>query len=659
MPETIPGTITIAENDHLSIEKHFPQGVCFLDLETTGLSPLFDHIIEIAAIKILPGQAPEVFHRLVKPPCKIPLEGQKFHKISDEMVETASSIEDVYPSLAVFLGDYDLIAHNAKFDSGFLALAAQKSELDLPSSSVYDSILLARMAYKPRRCKGERPENHKLSGLADFFNIPFEHHRALADTHTLLLVVARIFATQPETSELLKKSRLFSLKDLQNPKTSTPTQRENIPKITQKKKKLKIRYQGGSKGNQWRPVEGIAWVIMPKDYYLYAKCLLSQRFKYFQLAKIKDISLEGKEIWKEELRDSIRSLPVLKKALAAHKQTYPFLENLLERLPETNAYPLLLPQSYLQQILDRYREHPQTLREVLLQFLPDSDEYCPEVQNHSASDPIGDEKFSVAPQLIHRYGNRALFAPTSVCPIHCRYCFRKNELYPPAAFLKADFEKTLIYLNAHPEIEEIIFTGGDPFVLDDIKLKSYLDAFSKISHLKFIRFHSRMPAILPSRFTETTLEMLSQYKSRFSALSIAVHINHPGELLPSVSEGLQKIGNAGIMLLTQSVLLKGVNNKEEILLDLFHKLSCLGIRPYYLHHPDHAKGAMHFWISLEEGRRIYQKLRNKLPGWAIPQYMIDIPGGEGKSPAYNPEEIHFSGKLFNRFGESRPVRTTS
>lgn len=281
-------------------------------------------------------------------------------------------------------------------------------------------------------------------------------------------------------------------------------------------------------------------------------------------------------------------------------------------------------------------EHLQQLPEghpLRLQFLPQPIEVDPEAQRGGLIDPIGDQLKSQGGQLIHRYPSRILFTPTAQCPVHCRYCFRKNELSQPdqsVNFLTPNDEQTLAYLNAHPEIKEVIFSGGDPFSLPDSRLDHYLQRFSKISHLRFIRFHTRFPAVLPQRFSDKTIRWLQGWKRRFD-VTLVTHTNHRQEWWsPDHLALLEELKQSGLRLLTQTVLLKGVNNHLETLLELFHFLLEWEQRPYYLHHPDAVKGAMHFRIEPQEGVSLYRALRPHLPGWALPHYVIDDPDAQGK-----------------------------
>lgn len=300
-------------------------------------------------------------------------------------------------------------------------------------------------------------------------------------------------------------------------------------------------------------------------------------------------------------------------------------------------YPIFVPQTLAEKIKSLGPESA-----LARQFLPNSLEMTTDT---GFDDPIGDKKFLKAPQLIHRYPSRALFTPTSICPVHCRYCFRKNELNSQDEIFHQDFLETKNYLISHPEISEIIFTGGDPFTLSTEKLKTFLSQFAEIKSIKDIRFHTRYSVTLPSRFDDELISMLESFKDSFRTISIALHINHASEITEQAEMAIKGLGS--FQLLSQTVLLKDVNDSTEALIDLYDRFISLNIRPYYLHHPDQVKGGMHFYVALEEGRKIYHSLRGKLPGWALPQYIIDVPGGHGKIPAANPESFSYSGKLLS------------
>lgn len=310
-------------------------------------------------------------------------------------------------------------------------------------------------------------------------------------------------------------------------------------------------------------------------------------------------------------------------------------------------YPLFIPQRLAQKIKI---QGPSGI--LAREFLPDSRE----LSEQGMLDPIGDKEHYKAPQLIHRYYSRALFTPTSVCPVHCRYCFRKNELNANDELFAADFDKTLDYLNRHPEITELIFTGGDPLTLSNEKLRKYLEAFLEVGSIKDIRFHTRYPVILPSRLDSDFLDLMKEFNSKFRTISLAIHANHVDEFDVESNQKIKELSRTGMQLLSQTVLLKDVNNNLGALTDLMNHFIALKVRPYYLHHPDQVQGGLHFYLGLEEGRLLYGKLRTELPGWGVPHYVIDIPGGSGKVGAYNPETTQFSGQLLGINGEKIVVQ---
>ncbi len=327
-----------------------------------------------------------------------------------------------------------------------------------------------------------------------------------------------------------------------------------------------------------------------------------------------------------------------KEAIRTHEDLELFFET---KFPTTH-YPLFIPKSFAEKIKIHGENSP-----LWKQFIPQVDE----AQNTTGRlDPIGDKTHSKGNQLIHRYQNRVLFTPTTVCPVICRYCFRKNELAAKDELFNQNFTEAKKYLIENPKINEVVFTGGDPLILSNEKLAGFLQDFSEIESIHFVRFHTRTPVILPSRIDEGFLALMMSARVLFKRAMLMIHINHGDELDAEVVGAINLLTEAGIEVYSQTVLLKGVNDSTETLAELFLRLAEIKVTPYYLHHPDEALGAMHFHMSLEAGRRIVQPLHDLLPGWALPQYVIDIPGGEGKVPALNPENFSFSGKLLNRQG---------
>lgn len=333
--------------------------------------------------------------------------------------------------------------------------------------------------------------------------------------------------------------------------------------------------------------------------------------------------------WQSEFKDAIRS----------HEELVTFFDIVF---PKTK-YPIFIPKSFGEKI----KIHG--LDSILAkQFLPQAEENQNQI---GRLDPIGDLVHAKGNQLIHRYQNRVLFTPTTVCPVLCRYCFRKNELAEKNDIFNQNYSETLDYLKKNPTVNEVIFTGGDPLILSNEKLAGFIQDFSEIDSIQFIRFHTRTPIILPSRIDEGFLAVMKSSSEIFKRSMLMIHINHGDELDGEVVQAINLLTDLGIEVFSQTVLLKGINDSTEILEELFTRLAEIKVKPYYLHHPDEALGAMHFYLPLEEGRRIFWPLHNKLPGWALPQYVIDIPGGEGKVPALNPESFRSGRTFLNRLGE--------
>lgn len=335
-----------------------------------------------------------------------------------------------------------------------------------------------------------------------------------------------------------------------------------------------------------------------------------------------------KESWQSEFKDSYRSV----------KDLANFLET---QISETN-YKTFIPKNFATKI------KLAGLNSALWkQFVPHEDE---NTLTDGFTDPIGDQIFEQPGGIIHRYKSRLLFNPTTVCPINCRYCFRKNELDENLDTFKPSLTKLSSYLSHNKDVEEVILTGGDPLVLTNTKLETIFDEISLHSHIKYIRLHSRTPIIIPNRLDENLLKLFNKFSKKFESISLVIHTNHVSELSQELKEKILPFKEFNLM--SQSVLLKGINNTKEDLIQLFKKLNSFGVRPYYLHHPDKVKGAMHFYLPIEEGRRVYGQLREDLPGWMIPNYIIDSVNGHGKNFAYNPEKIEFSGLMLDRFNQT-------
>lgn len=262
-----------------------------------------------------------------------------------------------------------------------------------------------------------------------------------------------------------------------------------------------------------------------------------------------------------------------------------------------------------------------------LQVIPSPEELL--VTAAERSDPIGDNALSPVPGIVHRYADRALLKPLLVCPLYCRFCFRREHVGPDGGVLDdAALENALNWLRAHPQIQEVILTGGDPLMLSPRRLGHIMAALSAMPHVTTIRLHTRVPVAAPERVTEALLDALESDKSVW----MAVHINHAREMSPAAQECLKRLVRRGIPLLGQSVLLRGVNDTEEALEALFRSMIAVRMRPYYLHQLDPAPGTARFHVPVAEGQRLLAGLRGRVTGLAWPTYVLDIPGGYGKVP---------------------------
>jgi lysine 2,3-aminomutase len=266
---------------------------------------------------------------------------------------------------------------------------------------------------------------------------------------------------------------------------------------------------------------------------------------------------------------------------------------------------------------------------IARQFVPDARElqHAPE----ELADPIGDERFTRAPGVVHRYPDRVLLKLTHVCPVYCRFCFRRETVGPGAVppLSGADLEAALAYIAGDTRIWEVILTGGDPLMLSPRRLAEVTSRLSGIPTVRILRWHTRVPIVEPHRITQGLAAAL---QSSAKAVYLAVHANHPREMTAAVQAACARLSDAGIVLLSQTVLLKGVNDDADTLAQLMRALVEARIKPYYLHHADLAPGTSHFRTTIAEGQEIMRQLRGTLSGIAQPTYVLDIPGGHAKVP---------------------------
>lgn len=265
---------------------------------------------------------------------------------------------------------------------------------------------------------------------------------------------------------------------------------------------------------------------------------------------------------------------------------------------------------------------------IAKQFIPDGRELVTTPEERA--DPIGDLSHSPVEGIVHRYPDRVLLKAVHVCPVYCRFCFRREMVGPQGlGTLSAEaLDAAIGYMAAHSEIWEVLLTGGDPLILSPRRLGEMMARLADIPHVKVVRFHTRVPVVEPERIDAALIAAL---KASGKTTYLAVHANHPRELTAEARAACARMVDAGVALISQTVLLKGVNDDPDVLAELMQAFVELRIRPYYLHHPDLAPGTSHFRVSIAEGQALVAGLRGRISGLAQPTYILDIPGGHGKA----------------------------
>ena len=262
------------------------------------------------------------------------------------------------------------------------------------------------------------------------------------------------------------------------------------------------------------------------------------------------------------------------------------------------------------------------------QFVPRLEELV--TTSDERGDPIGDLAHSPVSGIVHRYPDRVLLKAVHVCPVYCRFCFRREMVGPAGlgTLSPAELDGAIDYIAAHPDIWEVIMTGGDPLVLSPRRLTAIMEQLAGIDHVKIVRFHTRVPVVEPER---VDVAMIGALKASGKTVHLALHANHPREFSDGACGAIARLVDAGIVLVSQSVLLKGVNDDVETLVALMKTFVEHRVKPYYLHHPDLAPGTGHFRVSVAEGQALVAALRGKISGLCQPTYILDIPGGYGKA----------------------------
>ncbi|MFZ9501474.1 MAG: lysine-2,3-aminomutase-like protein [Beijerinckiaceae bacterium] len=265
---------------------------------------------------------------------------------------------------------------------------------------------------------------------------------------------------------------------------------------------------------------------------------------------------------------------------------------------------------------------------IARQFVPDLREL--DARPHEREDPIGDAVHAPVEGIVHRYPDRVLLKLLHACPVYCRFCFRRESVGPGGEALSQDaLARALDYVRADPRIWETILTGGDPLAMSARRLREVARALGDIAHVRIMRVHTRVPVVAPERIDA---EMIDALKAFGRSVYVALHANHPRELTPQARAACARLVDAGLAMVSQTVLLKGVNDDPEVLGDLMRAFVECRVKPYYLHHADLAPGTAHLRVDLARGREIVAALRGRLSGLCQPHYVLDAPGGFGKAP---------------------------
>jgi lysine 2,3-aminomutase len=283
------------------------------------------------------------------------------------------------------------------------------------------------------------------------------------------------------------------------------------------------------------------------------------------------------------------------------------------------------------------------------QFVPDARELVTMLDERA--DPIGDGAHEVAPGLIHRYPDRVLLKLVSACAVYCRFCFRRETVGQGDGLSRAELGAALEYIRAHAELWEVIVSGGDPLVASPRRLADLLAGLSAIPHIRVARFHTRVPVVAPERVTP---ELIAALKADGLTTWVAIHANHPRELTAEARAALARLADAGVPLVSQTVLLRGVNDDATTLAALMRAFVEARVKPYYLHHADLAPGTAHFRTTIAEGQALMKEMRGRVSGLAQPAYVVDIPGGHGKVPV-GPDYIGGDGREIEDFNGVRHV----
>lgn len=345
---------------------------------------------------------------------------------------------------------------------------------------------------------------------------------------------------------------------------------------------------------------------------------LGETSRDFKKRFFPDASVAEWTDWRWQLRNRIRSLAQLERIFVLSEDEREAVGR------RTGSLPVGIT-PYYASLMDR--ENP--LDALRRTHIPVGQEYLR--TPGEADNPLGEDHNSAVPGLVHRYPDRVLFLSTGFCSTYCRYCTRSRMVGEAGSnykFSVSQWDRALAYIEAHPEVRDVLLSGGDPLTIADDKLDYLLGRLRAIKHVEFIRLGTKVPTVLPMRITKSLTKMLRKHHP----LWISIHVTHPSELTPEVTKSYARLADAGIPLGSQTVLLKGINNSVDTMKRMMHGLLMRRVKPYYLYQCDPITGSAHFRTPVEKGIEIIQGLRGHTTGYAVPTFVIDAPGGGGKIP---------------------------
>ncbi|MBL7138013.1 MAG: KamA family radical SAM protein [Bacteroidales bacterium] len=346
------------------------------------------------------------------------------------------------------------------------------------------------------------------------------------------------------------------------------------------------------------------------------KAVISERSQAFMHNFFHGVTEKDWNNWHWQVKHSVRTTDQLGRFIRLTEEEISIVGK------KSHTLPLRITPYYLS-LLDR-NDPEHALRKA---FVPAVDEQIS--SPGEVLDPLSEEHHSPAPNIVHRYPDRVLFLVTGFCAAYCRYCTRTHMVAKEKCHVGINaWVAGLQYIEAHQEIRDVIISGGDPLTMPDFHIEYLLNRLRRIPHVEIIRIGSKVPVVLPQRITRSLVNILKKYHPLF----MSIHFTHPDELTPEVKEACEKLANAGIPLGSQTVLLKGINDEVEIMKKLVHGLLQNRVRPYYLYQCDPIPGSGHFRTPISKGLEIIRGLRGHTSGYAVPQYVIDAPGGGGKIP---------------------------